>query len=213
MVSPKMLGGQVTTLAVLYGSFYPPVQILTSRAFVALALFGIGGCITVEHFPSSWGAVPTGGQCESVAGAYESKGARADGTVVSLASWLNPTLHSNNPEQVQMVSDLAHAQTVELSLAATSLNITAIEGTARRTWTLDSSKGQFRCRDGAIRLARWHVDNDIVLMASKDTMDLYRTEDYLLVNVHGGGAGLAMVVPAAGYSSTWARFHVREQVR
>ena len=167
--------------------------------------------MSVEHYPSSWGAQPTaGGQCASISGAYADNGTRADGTAVRLSVWLNPTLRSNSPERFQLGKDLAQAQQVELDLKSALLYVTAVGPNIRREWTFDSSKGQFQCRDGVIRITRWNLGNDIVILANKDTIDLYRTQDYLLVNSHGGGAGLAIVVvPVAGYSSVWARFPVR----
>ena len=181
------------------------------RSSLAVGLLASAGCVSVEHYPSSWGDKPTGGQCTSVTGTYENKGLRADGVSVLLAAWLNPTLKSNSPERFQVASDLIHAQTVEVNLAGTLLSINAVGADTNRSWTLDSSKGQFECREGVIRIARWHVDNDIVVLANKDSIDLYRTQEFLLVNVHGGGAGFAMVVPVAGYSSAWARFPVRAE--
>jgi len=177
--------------------------------WAAFALLIATGCVTVEPYPSSWGAPPTaGGNCESITGAYADNGTRADGTPVRLSFWLNPTVTSSSPERFQLSKDLAEAEQVELDLKGTLLEISAIGPNVRRAWTFDSSKGQFRCHEGVLRIARWHVDNDIVILANKDTMDLYRTQDYLLVNTHGGGAGLAMVVPVAGYSSVWARFPI-----
>jgi hypothetical protein len=130
-----------------------------------------------------------------------------------LAAWLNPNYQSSNPAQFQVASDLNRAQTVEVNLEGTLLRFNAIGAEAHRSWTFDSSKGQFECREGVIRIARWRADSDIVLLAEKDSIDLYRTQGYLVVNVHGGGAGLVlMVVPFAGHSSAWARFPVRADV-
>jgi hypothetical protein len=178
-------------------------------AFAAVVLLLVCGCVSVERFPSSWGVQPTGVQCAATAGTYEDKGIRADGLTVFLGSWLNATLQSNSPERFQVAHDLHQAQTVELRLEGTLLYVTAIGTEVRRAWTFDSSKGQFKCSNGVIHILRWQVDSDIVLLTSKETIDLYGTKDYLFVNVHGGGAGLAMVLPVAGYSSVWARFPAR----
>jgi len=232
--SASPVGGQMGTPHPLPRHCFPPAQVFrglrlfgiasalrfvrvasaggASPVSVTLTVLIVGGCVSVEHYPSSWGAQPTaGGQCASISGAYADNGTRADGTAVRLSVWLNPTLRSNSPERFQLGKDLAQAQQVELELDLKSalLHVTAVGPNIRREWTFDSSKGQFQCRDGVIRITRWNLGNDIVILANKDTIDLYRTQDYLLVNSHGGGAGLAIVVvPVAGYSSVWARFPV-----
>jgi hypothetical protein len=77
-----------------------------------------------------------------------------------------------------------------------------------REWSFDSSKREFECKHGVIRIRSFEVANDIVFGVSKGSDYFYRVGDHLIVRSRGVGVGFALIVPFAVVGTSWARFPV-----
>jgi hypothetical protein len=189
----------------------PPKLRLASHLAVALGAICVTACVHVEHRPASWENItPTtpSDDCASLAATYSNQGHKTDGSVVLLATWLHP----RNAPTRGIDNDLIGAQTVTLELAGSTLTV-KLNGPrgAFHQWAFDKSKHQFACRDGVLRISQGgDKSGDNVAAVGSDAIDLYRMQNELVVNSHGGSAGIALIIPMAEYESVWARFQVQE---
>lgn len=53
------------------------------------------------------------------------------------------------------------------------------------------------------------MSGDNVAAYGSGAKDIYVTERHLVINSHGGTAGIILLIPAAAYGSDWARFEVK----
>jgi hypothetical protein len=188
----------------------PPKLRLASHLAVAFGAICVTACIHVEHPPASWGnitpATPSD-DCVSLPAMYSNKGNKTDGSVVLLATWLHP----RNAPTRGIDKDLIGAQTVTLELDGALLTVkTSGPGGAFHQWSFDKSKHEFACGNGVLRISQGgDKSGDNVAAVGSDAIDLYRTQNELIVNSHGGSAGIALVIPFVEYGSGWARFSVQ----
>jgi hypothetical protein len=127
--------------------------------------------------------------------------------VVFLATWLHP----RNAPTRGIDKDLLDAQTVSLEFDGALLTVkTNGPMGAFHQWSFDKSKHEFACQSGVLRISQGgDKSGQNIAAAGSDVIDLYRTSNELIVNSHGGSAGIALIVPMAEYGSTWARFPAR----
>jgi hypothetical protein len=195
--------------------FYgPPKFRLASILTIALAAMCVAACIHVEHPPASWGnftPAMRSEDCTSIAATYSNHGKRSDGLAVLLATWLYPRRAPTRG----IDKDLIEAETVTLELAGTILTVTmnGPRGAFHR-WSFDKSKHQFACVDGGLRISQGgDKSGQNVAAVGSDAIDLYRTQNDLIVNSHGNEVGLALMIPVGDYHSVWARFTVQASGR
>jgi hypothetical protein len=196
-------------------NFYgPPKFRLASNLAIALAAISVTACIHVEHPPASWGNITPGmrsDDCASLAATYSNHGERSDGLGVFLATWLYPRKAPTRG----IDKDLIEAETVTLELAGAILTVTmnGPRGAFHR-WSFDKSKHQFACLDGGLRISQGgDKGGQNVAAVGSDAIDLYRMQDYLIVNSHGSEVGLALMIPMGDYHSGWGRFSVQASGR
>jgi hypothetical protein len=177
---------------------------------VAFGAICLTACIHVEQPPASLGnitpATPSD-DCVSLSAMYSNKGNKTDGSIVLLALWLFP----RNAPTRGIDRDLIGAQTVTLGLdgALLTLKTTGPRG-AFHQWSFDKSKHEFACQNGVLHISQGgDKSGQNVAAVGSDAIDLYRTQDELIVNSHGGSAGIALMIPFADYGSAWARFRVQ----
>jgi hypothetical protein len=188
----------------------PQKHRLASNLAVVFGAICVTACIQVEHPPASWGnitpAAPSD-DCVSLPATYGNEGNKTDGSIVLLALWLHP----RNVPTRGIDKDLTEAQTVTLELDAALLTVkTSGLGGAFHQWSFDKSKHEFACRNGVLRISQGgDKSGQNVAAVGTDAIDLYRTQNELIVNSHGGSAGIALVIPMAEYGSAWARFPVQ----
>jgi hypothetical protein len=170
----------------------------------------LGGCVHIERYPQSWGPAPTGAYsgCAAVAATYANEGESSSGSRILLATWIEPHQYKTTAEQTAYETDLIKAQTVQLRLTAKVLTIVANGENVHREWSFDSTRHEFECKRGAIRIRRFEVANDIVFGVTKGSDDLFRVADHLVIRSHGGAVGFALIVPVVGYGTSWGRFTV-----
>jgi hypothetical protein len=196
-------------------NFYgPPKFRLASNLAIALAAMCVSACIHVEHPPASWGnitpATPSS-DCASLAATYNNRGEGSDGLSVLLATWLYPRKAPTRG----IDSDLTGAETVTLELSQTTLTVTmnGPRGTFHK-WEFDKSKHQFACLDGSLRISQGgDKSGQNIAAVGSDAIDLYRTQSDLIVNSHGSGVGIALMIPMGDSHSVWARFTVQTSGR
>jgi hypothetical protein len=196
-------------------NFYgPPKFRLASNLAIALAAICVTACIHVEHPPASWGNITPAmrsDDCASLAATYSNHGERSDGLGVLLATWLYPRKAPTRG----IDKDLIEAETVTLELAGTILTVTMNgAGGAFHRWSFDKSKHQFACLGGVLRISQGgDKSGQNVAAVGSDAIDLYRMQDYLIVNSHGSEVGLALMIPMGDYHSGWGRFSVQASGR
>ena len=166
-------------------------------------------CIHLQRYPQSWESIARKDrhtECADVTGIYDNSGETTSGSQVPLAVWLDPTInHWNTPARTRVERELTSAQQVQLDVSRSQLQITAIGTGTRRQWSY-----RYACRRGKVHLARFgDLGGDNVALVGSDVLDLYRVKDHLVVNRHGVFAGVALLIPVAGYERTWTRFPVR----
>lgn len=168
------------------------------------------GCVHLERYPHSWEPVHSGTatDCSAVAATYANEGENSSGQRVLLAAWIKPRQNRTAAEQSAFENDLGKAQTVQLRLAANVLTIVASGQNIHREWSLDSSRHEFKCKHGVIRISSYEVANDIVFGVAMGSDDLIRVGDHLVIRSRGGGVGFAFIFPVAGYGRSWGRFKV-----
>jgi hypothetical protein len=183
---------------------------LAPRLAVVFGTICVTACVYVEHRPASWGnitpATPSD-DCVSFPATYNNKGNKTDGSVVFLATWLHP----RNAPTRGIDKDLLDAQTVSLEFdgALLTLKTNGLMG-AFHQWSFDKSKREFACRNGVLHISKGgDKSGQNVAAVGSDAIDLYRTQSELIVNSHGGSAGIALIIPMAEYGSAWARFPVQ----
>jgi hypothetical protein len=187
----------------------PPKHRSASRLVASVAIC-LTACVHVERPPSSWGdfsPATTSGDCVSFPAIYDNKGNKSDGSVVLLATWL----YRRNAPTRGIDKDLINAETVTLERNGTLLTVkTNGPMGAYHQWSFDQSKHEFACRDGVLRISQGgDKSGQNIAAVGTDAIDLYRTQSELIVNGHGGSAGIALMIPMAEYGSTWARFPVQ----
>jgi hypothetical protein len=180
---------------------------LLSHLAVAFGAIFVTACVHVEHPPASWGNITpatTSDDCVSFRAMYSNRGIKPDGSVVLLATWLYP---KNAPTR-GIDKDLIGAQTVTLELDTALLTVTmnGPDGAFHR-WSFDKSKREIACRNGVLRVSQGgDLSGQNIAAIGTHDIDLFRRQGELIVNSHGGSAGVALLIPMAEYGSAWARF-------
>jgi hypothetical protein len=107
--------------------------------------------------------------------------------------------------------DLFGAQTVTLEFDGALLTVKTYGAMdAYHQWSFDKKKHEFACLNGVLRVSQGgDKSGQNIAAVGTDAIDLYRTQSDLIVNVHGGSAGLALMIPMAEYNSAWGRFPVQ----
>lgn len=171
-----------------------------------LAMCFLSACVYIEKYPQSWAQIkpdPQPQACPSITGAYVNKGQTKNGNQVFLASLLRPDKEFSQYFNI--------AETVELTLANNdSLAVKIIGKDFYGLWSFERSKGQFKCSHGTLIIPQnGDMSGANVEMFGLGALDLYRVENQLIVNSHGGTAGIVLLIPVAGYGSDWARFQLK----
>ena len=187
----------------------PPTHRLASPLVASVAIC-ISACVHIEHPPASWGD-PTpqtlNDNCASFSASYSNKGNSSDGAVGTLSTWLFP--RSSTTRGID--KDLFGAQTVTLEFEGALLTVKTFGAMgAYHQWSFDKSKHEFACLNGVLRISQGgDKSGQNIAAVGTDAIDLYRTPGDLIVNRHGGSAGVALMIPIADYNSIWARFPVQ----
>lgn len=170
----------------------------------------LGGCVHIERYPQSWGPAHAGADtdCTAIAATYANEGESSSGSRILLATGIESRQYKTPADQAAYDTDLIKAQTVQLRLTANVLTIVANGENIHREWSFDSTRHEFECKRGVIRIHRFEVANDILFGVSKGSDDLFRVADHLVVKSHGWAVGFALIVPVAGYGTSWGRFPV-----
>ena len=171
----------------------------------------LGGCVHIERYPHSWEPMRAGAatDCTAVAATYANEGENSSGAHVSLAAWIEPQKNRTVAEQSAFETDLDKAQTVQLLLNANLLTVVANGVNVHREWSFDSSRREFECKRGMIRIHRFEVLSDIMFGVSKGSDDLFRVADHLVVRSHGGGVAFVLIaIPLVYHGTSWGRFAV-----
>jgi hypothetical protein len=183
---------------------------LTKYFAVALAALCVTACVDVERPPASWGeltpAIPSD-DCASLHATYRNMGNKIDGTVVSLAVWVS----RKNGFSQGIGSDLTKAETVTLEIDGNLLTFKTYGADgAYHQWSFDQSKHEFACLSGVLRISQGgNKSGQNIAAVGAAVVDLYRKQNELFVNSHGGTAGVALMIPMADSYSAWARFPVQ----
>ncbi len=177
----------------------------------------ICSCVHFQRHPDSWNpnqqdANQSG--CPQISGLYENIGKDPKGNRVVLANILNYNINHDPTKHREWEStwkELGEAQSVELTLSGDDiLTVTATGEGASKTWSFERSKGQFKCEKGMLMLhQRGNGSGDNMVAYESSTIDLIHVNNALVVHRHGGSAGVMLLIPAAGYDSTWARFPMK----
>ena len=170
----------------------------------------MAACVHIEHPPASWGDLTPrtpSDNCASFPASYGNKGNRDDGSVVTLSTWLFP----RNSTTRGIDKDLFGAETVTLEFDGALLTVKTFGAMgAYHQWSFDGSKHEFACMNGVLRISQGgDKSGQNIAAVGTDAIDLYRTPGELIVNGHGGSAGVALMIPMAEYNSAWARFPVQ----
>ena len=170
----------------------------------------MAACVHSEHPPASWGDLTLqtpSDNCASFPASYGNKGNRGDGSVVTLSTWLFP----RNSTTRGIDKDLFGAETVTLEFDGARLTVKTFGAMgAYHQWSFDGSKHEFACLNGVLRISQGgDKSGQNIAAVGTDAIDLYRTPGELIVNGHGGSAGLALMIPMTEYNSAWARFPVQ----
>ena len=170
------------------------------------------GCVHNERYPQFWEPVQVGAatDCANLAATYSNDGENSNGARTELAPWLEPRQNKSvgTAAQQAYLRDLIKAQTVQLQVTATVLTVVASGKDIHREWSFDSSNREFECKHGVVHIHRFEVASDIVLLVSRRSEYLYRVGDHLIVDSRDREVGLALIVPVAGVTTSWARFAV-----
>ena len=164
----------------------------------------------MQQVPKTWESRTLSSGCPSVAGQYENKGEDASGSKPSLASLLEEAIGADRGLDQQSRSKLSlalrNANTVALSLAGDEdVEIIVSSDAVIARWVL--SKDKFSCANGVMSIQKSaSFGGDNVGMVRNVVLDIQRSERYLMLNSHGGGAGFILFVPVVGYESIWSRF-------
>jgi hypothetical protein len=96
-----------------------------------------------------------------------------------------------------MMDDLFEAQTVDLELSKNEiLTVRAIGHKTAHQWSYEKSKGEFSCKEGMLSLPKGgNMSGDNVASFGSGADDLYVTDSHLIINSHGGTAGIILLIP------------------
>ncbi len=175
---------------------------LRPRALVhALPFLFLSGCIYHAAYPDSWprlSDVPSD-DCRQHEGTYADRGEMPD-------SSLQPSLTRElfGPHTEWLIATRVSFTRPHREL----LGITVWSGNQRLfTRTVEAQAGDFVCEAGRLIIhdRRWFAVN---VLAGREavTAELYRSEEFLVVQVRTFNAGVFIIVPMAGIMTAWYRF-------
>lgn len=182
-----------------------------------LALCLLCGCVHLQRHPETWNPptqVTSQIGCPPISGVYENLGRDPKGKPVNLAQLLSYTIkHDPNTEKEinRNWDGLKTVSQIELSTSTDGVFTVTARGTGFvKAWSFEGAKGQYKCEKGILTLHQ-NGDGSGVNVAAYEssTMDLYLVDKDLVVHRHGGSAGVVLLIPAAYYESTWARFALK----
>lgn len=182
--------------------------------FACFALLSIAGCVHIQRHPKTWDPPSPElgpGVCPPISGVYENLGVDTKGVQANLAQLISYSIRhdpSGAQERNRTWKELKTVRSVELKMSDDGvLTVTAISNEGIKTWSFASKMGQFNCEKGVLRLHQsGDGSGDNVVAYESATLDLFRVDNDLVVHKHGGSAGVMLLIPAAFYESTWARF-------
>ena len=173
-------------------------------------------CVHIERPPASWGNVISNRlpiDCNSFEATYENRGNKPDGTVVLLALWLQKQGRWSTMVDHEIQQSAIDAHAVSIKLSARFLTIQLDSVGAFRRWDFDSSKGEFSCQNGSVRILRGgDLSGDNVAAVGSKATDIYEAEGYLVLNSHSSSVGTALLIPMAEVGSAWGRFQISDSI-
>jgi hypothetical protein len=179
---------------------------------------GLAGCVSVASYPPTWSPpVPRAAGCAHFSGIYKNVGTRAyaegflgqrDALAVATLSSLfrdnrSPTPPDSNDGVREVRIDTSRSDRFDVTMLFA-------DGTSQRR-EFFASKGEFSCRDGALRMVATAIDvfplaygttgGSATILFSK------ATDGALIVEQHRWTAGTFFVVLPVGETvRTWSRF-------
>ena len=167
----------------------------------ALSVSLLAACVHVERYPGNWepiAAVPND-ECPDLTGEYLNVGEIPSRKyTVSLAAWVFPDWdYSDKPKAVRF------------QLTKDVLVIRTVGGSQEKVLSLSRHFGEFGCSKGALQIHGHEGTNrEGVAGFTSGTLALVRTRNFLVMNSSGGGVGIVLLLPVAGYGNNYARFPV-----
>jgi len=171
---------------------------------IALTVSLLAACVHVERYPDNWEpitAVPNH-ECPNLTGAFLNTGEIPSRKyTVSLAVWVFPDWdYSDKPKAVRF------------QLSEDVLVIRTVGGSQEKVLSLSRDSGEFGCSKGALQIHRHEGTNrEGVVGFTSGTLELARTRGFLVMNSSGGGVGIGLLLPVAGYGNNYARFPVMNE--
>jgi len=187
---------------------------------IAILVMGLAciGCIHAQRHPKTWdppvfemGSSP----CPALNGIYENMGVDPKGGAVNLARLLNYSIRHDPAgarERNRFYDELGNVSSVKLELSGDGVLLVRVGlGAGEKDWSFSQAKGQLLCKGGILSIQqRGDGIGDNVVAYESATLDLFRVNNDLIVHKHGGSAGVMLLVPMAGYESTWGRFAFKQ---
>jgi hypothetical protein len=194
-----------------------------AHVFIGLTCAGLAGCVSVASYPPTWSSpVPRAAGCAHLSGAYQNVGTRAyaEGFLgqrdalkaATLSSFFRNSGSPTPPESTYGVREVRIDANRPDRLEVTML---FADGSSQRQEFV-ASKGDFSCRDGAIRMTATATDVFPLAygtMGGSTTLLLSKaTDGALIVEQHRWTAGTFFVVLPVGETvRTWSRFEPRPE--
>ena len=168
-------------------------------ALLLSSAVALTACVSIERFPEAWEPIIELGKkdCPQLIGEYSDLGEVPSGKYqVSLASWLFESWDPHNkPDRIAF------------NLSSDSLTVRTLGGARSEMVSLDRNRGEFTCASGVLMIPRSKsINREGIAAAEHGTLEIARTNNFLVVNSSGGGAGIALLVPVAFYGNNYARF-------
>ncbi len=161
------------------------------------------GCSHFAQLPATWeSAIPSqADSCPSVDGTYLDKGELSNGSWnPSLIGWLCPKPSAGKkPDRVQ------------LKLTGDTLQIRTLGATKNEEFLLSRQRGEFRCSGGFLQIPFSEtLRREYVSAIGSGTLELSRTEHFLVVNRSHQSASLVIFVPVVVIGNNYGRFALVE---
>lgn len=161
------------------------------------------GCAHFERIPATWEpAIPSHtDSCPNLDGTYLDKGELSNGSwSPSLITWIFPTAYSEKkPEKVQLwrTGDI--------------LQIRTIGNSKNDELFLSRQRGEFRCSDGLLKIpVSESLQREYISAIGSGTLELSRTEHFLVVNRSHQTASLFIFIPMIIVGNKYGRFALVE---
>ena len=186
-----------------------------SRIFLgAILLPFFCGCISLHRYPTAWPPITSTSQPTEVQGfsaTYSILGEDDKGKPANLGKYLLLQIDHNPQHSSQFRAvddDLEKAHSILLTYTKDEMLKIVAEGNGvHREWSFERARGGLKVEGGAIKVWRsGDGSGDNVAAFESKSIKLYRVGDELIIQQRNSSAGVVLLIPAGGYSITWARF-------